>query len=219
MTLIVAALTKKKGFLFGDQTRTISSKDGSPIQIQMDNIKITTTGNVYWQNSGTKIIPICNNTAYIAMAGSDEKFKTFVQALREVKKYDDINSFTSQYWLKHGDDSPDQFILLSKSNDKVFTEYYFKYEDARYKSYCNYTYLPKDSKVLFIAIGSGSEAFYGFIRIVNDEIEKQYNEAFSQGSILQWENDLKEKIKSIYSDIHHQIRGVGEDVDIAEVEL
>lgn len=28
MTLIVAALAKKKGFLFGDQTRTSSSKNG-----------------------------------------------------------------------------------------------------------------------------------------------------------------------------------------------
>ena len=36
---------------------------------------------------------------------------------------------------------------------------------------------------------------------------------------MKWENEFVEKIKSIYTDIHHQINGVGDDVDVVKVEL
>ena len=50
MTLIVAALTKKKGFLFGDQTRTILPQEGKQVQIKMDKIKIILHTRRYKKN-------------------------------------------------------------------------------------------------------------------------------------------------------------------------
>jgi hypothetical protein len=219
MTLIVAALTKKKGFLFGDQTRTILPQEGKQVQIKMDKIKIITDGTIYLQKSGTKIQPICNNSAYVAIAGDERKSQAFVNSLEKLKTVEEFNSFVNQYWLEHGDDSPDQFLILSKTIEKVYAESYFKYAEPRFNSYGHYTYLPKDEKLLFIALGSGAQPFLGYIHILNDDLEKQYNEATNDGTLLKWENDFVEKIKSIYTDIHHQIGSVGNDVDIITVNL
>lgn len=219
MTLIVAALTKKKGFLFGDQTRTISSKNGGQVCLKMDNIKIITNKPIYLQNGETKIYSICNASAYIGIAGDEKKSQAFVQSLQNVKKIEEFNSFVNQYWLEHGDDSPDQFLLLSKSTDKIYVESYFKYDEPRFNAYGHYIYLPKDEKLLFVALGSGAQPFLGYTHILNDNLEKQYNEAIKDGSLLKWENDFVEKIKSIYGDIHHQISGVGDEVDVSTIEL
>lgn len=219
MTLIVAALTKKKGFLFGDQTRTITPKDGNHVNIKIDNIKIITSGPVYCEKSGTKIQPICNNSAYVAIAGDEKKSQTFVKSLEKLKTVEELGSFVNQYWLEHGDDSPDQFLLLSKNGENVYAESYFKYTEPRSNSYGHYTYLPKDEKMLFVALGSGAQPFLGYAHILNDDLGKQYNEATKGATLLKWEKDFIEKIKSIYTDIHHQISSVGNDVDVVTMEL
>lgn len=219
MTLIVAALTKKKGFLFGDQTRTILPQDGKQVQIKMDNIKIITDRPVYCEKSGTKIQPICNRSAYVAIAGDERKSQTFVKSLEKLKTVEELGSFVNQYWLEHGDDSPDQFLLLSKNGENVYAESYFKYTEPRFNSYGHYTYLPKDEKLLFVALGSGAQPFLGYAHILNDDLEKQHNEVTKNGTLLKWEKDFIEKIKSIYTDIHNQISSVGNDVDVITMEL
>lgn len=219
MTLIVAALTKKKGFLFGDQTRTISSKNGGQVCLKMDNIKIITDKPIFLQNGETKIHSICDSSAYIGIAGDEKKSQTFVQSLQSVRKNEDFNSFVNQYWLEHGEDSPDQFLLLSKTAEKIYAESYFKYNEQRFDSYGHYVYTPKDDRIVFAQIGSGSQAFLGFIQATIDDLEKQYNKVIKEGSIMKWENEFVEKIKSIYTDIHHQINGVGDDVDVVKIEL
>ena len=100
MTLIVAALTKKKGFLFGDKTRTISPENGNPVQIKMGGIRITTTGNVYLQNSGTKIHSLHNNSIHIGIAGSEDKAQKFLQSLDADGEIENFSSHINQYWLK-----------------------------------------------------------------------------------------------------------------------
>ena len=219
MTLVVAALTKRKGFLFGDQIRTISSKNGGQVCLKMDNIKIITDKPIFLQNGETKIHSICDSSAYIGIAGDERKSQAFIQSLQSVKKIEEFDSFANQYWLEHGDDSPDQFLLLSKTNEKIYAESYCKYEEPRFRSYYHYTYIPKDEKLLFVALGSGAQPFLGYAHILNDDLEKQHNEAIKEGSLLKWENEFVKKIKSIYTDIHHQINGVGDDVDVAAIEL
>lgn len=217
MTLIVAALTKKKGFLFGDKTRTISPENGNPVQIKMGGIRITTTGNVYWQNSGTKIHSLHNNSIHIGIAGSEDKAQKFLQSLDADGEIENFSSHINQYWLKYGDESPDQMIFLSKKGDMVYAESYFKYNEPRFNSYVHYTYEPKDDKLLFVAIGSGSQPFLGYAHILNDDLENQYNDALKGGTTLEWGEKLVKKVKSIYIDIHHQIDSVGEEVDVVEI--
>lgn len=205
--------------MFGDQTRTILPQEGKQVQIKMDKLKIITDRPVYWQKSGTKIQPICNSSAYIGIAGDEKKSKAFVQSVQNIKKVEEFNSFVNQYWLEHGEDSPDQFLLLSKKHEKVYAEYYFKCSEERFNAYVHYVYTPKDDKIVFAQIGSGSQAFSGFIQAGIDGLEKQYNEATKDETLLKWEKDFVEKIKSIYTDIHHQISSVGDDVDFVTVDL
>lgn len=217
MTLIVAALTKKKGFLFGDKTRTISSKDGSPVQLQMPNVTIKAEGTVYLQSSMPKIHQLFGNTAYIAMAGDEKKFQTFLESLNVVQQLEDFNSYVNQYWLDHQNDSPDQMLILSKKPNVIIVESYCKCNNELYDGYDHCTYIPKDDKILFLAMGSGAESFLGFSHAINEELNQQYMQSLRTNSFQEWEEKFKALIKSIYSDIHHYIRSVGDEIDVVEI--
>lgn len=218
MTLIVAALTKKKGFMFGDRVGTIPEKEGSATPLTINGIKLQIKGNVYFKDYGPKIFSIFDNSLYIAMAGDKRKFSLFYNTLNSIKA-ENFNSYINQYWTKYQDESPDQLLVLSKGLDSVKVEAYFKVEGPRCNTYDHITYIPKDEKLLFVAFGSGASAFLGYIQALNDMFEKQYKKALADETLLQWEEKFIKEIKSIYSDIHHQIDSVGDEVDIVSLEL
>ena len=213
-------MTKRKGFLFGDRTKTISSSDGSPIQVNAGNVRVETTGKVFVHNAGEKIFPICNNTAYLAMAGDEAKFVKFYRSIDLIKQMDDFNVYANRYWRENHDESPDQLLVLSKDMDVVSVDSYGNLTNDIYRGFDHCTYVAKDDEnILFLAVGSGAEAFLGISHQINDELNKQYKAALDANSLPEWEGVFIKKIKSIYSDIHRHIASVGAEVDVVSLEL